>query len=131
MSENILTHQDYRNCLFIKKIMKNKMMRFVHDRHQLYAVEHNKTSLSPFNDKRYILENGVSHSFGHYEIDFVGDVDDILCEGNQIALEEEEEEEEEETPVWCPTEKEQELNEQDMELVDVLDDLICEGNMFL
>ena len=126
VSENILTHQDYRNCLFMKKSMKNKMMRFVHDRHQLYTVEQNKTSLSPFNDKRYILENGVSHSFGHYAIDFVGDVDDILCDGNQIALEEEEE-----TPVWYPTEKEQELYEQHMELVDVLDDLICEGNMFL
>ena len=49
--------------------MKNKMIRFVHDRHQLYTVEQNKTSLNVFNDKRYILEDGVLHSFGHYGID--------------------------------------------------------------
>ena len=28
VSENILTHEDYRKCLFMKKSMKNKMMRF-------------------------------------------------------------------------------------------------------
>ena len=28
------------------------------------------------------------------------------------------------TPVWCPTEEEQELDEHDMELVDVLADLM-------
>ena len=129
VSENILTHGDYRKCLFMKQSMKNKMMRFVHDRHELYTVEQNKTSLSPFNDKRYILQNGVSHSFGHYVIDFVDDVVDILCDSvsdsarlavdrNQISVGEE-------TPVWYPTEKEQEFYEQNMELVDVLDDLIC------
>ena len=122
VSENILTHEDYRKCLFMKKSMKNKMMRFVHDRHELYTVEQNKTSLSPFNDKRYILEKGVSHSFGHYSIDSADDGEDILYDGLDN------------TPVWCSTEKEQEQqdsDEQGMELVDVLDDLICEGNMFL
>ena len=44
---------------------------------------------------------------------FVGD-------RNQISVEEEEE-----TPVWYPTEKEQEFYEQNMELVDVLADLMC------
>ena len=44
----------------------------------------------------------------------MGDVDDILCDSV-----------EEETPVWCPTEEEQELDEHDMELVDVLADLMC------
>ena len=140
VSENILTHEDYRKCLFMKESMKNKMMRFVHDRHELYTVEQNKTSLSPFNDKRYILKNGVSHSFGHYSIDSADDGEDILCDGNQIALEpfsdsvfvgdrnqiSVEEEEEEETPVWYPTEQEQEFYEQNnMELVDVLADLMC------
>ena len=143
VSENILTHEDFRKCLFMKESMKNKMMRFVHDRHELYTVEQNKTSLSPFNDKRYILEKGVSHSFGHYSIDSADDGEDILCDGNQIALEPFSDsvfvgdrnqisvEEEEETPVWYPTEQEQEFYDQNMELVDVLADLMCEGNMFL
>ena len=39
VSENILTHQAYLNCLVNKTSMKNKMIRFVHDCHQLYTVE--------------------------------------------------------------------------------------------
>ena len=82
VSENILTHQKYLNCLVNKTSMKNKMTRFVHDRHQLYTVEQNKTSLSPFNDKRYIQEDGVSHSFGHYDMELVNVLDDLICEKN-------------------------------------------------
>ena len=85
--------------------MKNKMIRFVHDCHQLYTVEQNKTSLSPFNDKRYIQEDGVSHSFGHYEIELVNVLDDYDMELVNV------------------------LNDHDMELVEDLDDLICEANM--
>ena len=118
VSENILTHEAYRDCLFNKTSMRNKMIRFVHDRHQLYTVEQNKTSLSPFNDKRYILEDGESHSFGHYGIDLVN----IFSEENQIFLEQEFSED---LDNFCDG-----LDEQDMGLVDVLDDLMCEGNMF-
>ena len=82
VSENILTHQAYLNCLVNKTSMKNKMIRFVHDCHQLYTVEQNKTSLSPFNDKRYIQEDGVSHSFGHYDMELVNVLDDLIIEPN-------------------------------------------------
>ena len=67
VSENVLTHEDYLNCLLNKTSMKNKMTRFVHDKHQIYKVDQVKTSLSPFNDKRYILEDGESHFFGYCE----------------------------------------------------------------
>ena len=111
--------------------MKNKMMRFVHDRHELYTVEQNKTSLSPINDKRYILENGVSHSFGHYSIDSADDGEDILCDGNQIALEPFSDSVFVGDRNQISVEEElvdgsfSEFNDNDMELVDVLDDLIC------
>ena len=121
VSDNILTHQHYRDCLFKKTSMKNKMIRFVHDRHQLYTVEQNKTSLSPFNDKRYILEDGVSHSFGHYEID-------ILSEENQILLDQEFSEDLEnfdEGDFISLEEEEVELDE--VGLVDLLADLIDEA----
>ncbi len=111
VSENILTHQAYRDCLLNKTSMKNKMIRFVHDRHQLYTVEQNKTSLSPFNDKRYILEDGVSHSFGHYGIDLVNGLEDFFGEENQIFLEQEFSEEFDNSP----------------DLVDVLADLMGEA----
>ena len=63
VSENVLTHEDYVRCLMEKTTMKNKMTRFVHDKHQISTVDQVKTTLSPFNDKRFILEDGVSHSF--------------------------------------------------------------------
>ena len=82
VSENVLTHQDYLNCLVNKTSMKNKMTRFVNLNHQMYTVEQNKISLSPFNDKRYIQEDGVSHSFGHCDMELVNILDDLMCEAN-------------------------------------------------
>ena len=43
VSEDVLTHQDYLNCLQDKTSMKNKMTRFVHDRHQIYTVDQVET----------------------------------------------------------------------------------------
>lgn len=37
--------------------------------HQLYNVELNKLGLSPFDDKRYLLDDGItSLAYGHYKI---------------------------------------------------------------
>ena len=37
--------------------------------HQLGSYKINKVSLSCFDDKRYILENGItSYAYGHYKI---------------------------------------------------------------
>jgi hypothetical protein len=68
VSENVLTHEDYRESLFKKKSMKHQMTKIANEWHQLYTVDLVKTSLSPFNDKKYIYENGVTHSFGHFEL---------------------------------------------------------------
>ena len=79
VSENVLTHEDYVRCLMEKTTMKNKMTRFVHDKHQISTVDQVKTTLSPFNDKRFILEDGVSHSFGHWATKET-ELMDIYCE---------------------------------------------------
>ncbi len=68
VSENVLTHSDYFKCLFEKTNMKHEMTRIVNENHQIFTVKQVKTSLSPFNDKKYINENGVTHSFGHYTL---------------------------------------------------------------
>ena len=63
--------------------MKNKMTRFVHECHKIFTVDQVKTSLSPFNDKRYILEDGESHSFGYMDHEFIDLLDDLVIEAEK------------------------------------------------
>ena len=71
VKDDILTHQDYKTSLFEKQQFTNKMMRIQHEKHQLYTMEIEKKSLSPFNDKKWITRDGnyfTSYSYGHYRI---------------------------------------------------------------
>ena len=62
-----IKHEDYKNTLFNKMQMHHKMKRS--DKHQLGSYEINKVSLSCFDDKRHILEDGInSYAYGHYNI---------------------------------------------------------------
>ena len=67
--KNNITHENYRRVLFNNKQMHHTMKTIRSSNHQLGSYEINKVSLSCFDDKRYILENGVtSHAYGHYAI---------------------------------------------------------------
>ena len=47
-------------------IMRHKMRSIRSDHHQVSSYEINKTSLSSFDDKRYILPDGItSYAYGH------------------------------------------------------------------
>ena len=49
--------------------MHHKMKTIRSQNHQLESYEINKVSLSCFDDKRYILDNGQeSYAYGHYKI---------------------------------------------------------------
>ena len=64
-----ITHENYEETLFNKKQMHHKMKNIRSDKHQLGSYEINKVSLSCFDDKRYIHENGItSYAYGHYNI---------------------------------------------------------------
>ena len=53
----------------IKKQMHHKIKTIRSQRHQLGSYEINKVSLSCFDDKRYIHDNGTSsYAYGHYKI---------------------------------------------------------------
>ena len=66
--KNDITHQDYKSTLFGKTMQNHTMMQIRSFNHQLYTVKLNKTSLSPYDDKRYILENGCDTlAYGHYK----------------------------------------------------------------
>ena len=54
-----LKHEHYKAVLFGKCARKDIMKMIRNDNHNLYTVVQNKTSLSAFDDKRYLLEDGL------------------------------------------------------------------------
>ena len=63
---NVIKHEDYKNTLFNSGQMFHKMKTIRSERHEIYSLEINKKSLSCFDDKRYILSNGIdSLAYGH------------------------------------------------------------------
>ena len=64
-----ITHENYKNVLFNNEQMHHTMKTIRSNLHQLGSYELNKVSLSCFDDKRYIHNNGVtSYAYGHYKI---------------------------------------------------------------
>ena len=65
-----IKHQDYLDCHFINQIMRHKMRTIRSDHHVISSYQINKTSLSCYDDKRYILDDGISSlAYGHRKID--------------------------------------------------------------
>lgn len=69
--------EDYRDCLYKKKIFYSNMLVFRSKIHHIYTQNLNKISLSYLDDKRFIREDGIStYAWGHYKIKDHSDVDD-------------------------------------------------------
>ena len=68
--KNNIKHEDYKKVLLNYERLHNKMKTTRRSRkHQLGSYEINKVSLSCFNDKCYIHDNGISsYAYGHYKI---------------------------------------------------------------
>ena len=65
--EKDIIHENYRETLFNNKQMHHKMRTIRNWNHELGSYEINKISLSCFDDKRYILNDGIkSYAYGHY-----------------------------------------------------------------
>ena len=66
---NNIKHADYKNVLLENKQMQHTMKTIRSSKHLLGSYEINKVSLSCFDDKRYIANNGEnSFAYGHYAI---------------------------------------------------------------
>ena len=66
--KNRITHDDYIKCLKTKAEQLRKMIILRSDMHDVYTEEVNKIALSADDDKRIILEDGISTlSYGHYK----------------------------------------------------------------
>ena len=68
--KNNIKHEDYKNVLLNNEQLHHKMKTIRSQKHQLGSYETNKVSLSCFDDKRYIHDNGISsYAYGHYKIE--------------------------------------------------------------
>ncbi|XP_069102000.1 uncharacterized protein [Argopecten irradians] len=64
-----LRHEMYKECLFKNSQSFCQMATIRSDKHQLYVYCINKAGLCAFDDKRFVLDNGVATlAFGHYSI---------------------------------------------------------------
>ena len=69
VTKKVIRHNDYKTCLFDQTLKMASMKQIRSERHQLYSIALNKIGLSPYDDKRYILPNGVATlAHGHYRI---------------------------------------------------------------
>ena len=69
---NLISHEDYKNCLFMEIQKTHPQVRIGHNAHQLNTISQNKISLSPYNDKRWISKDEDGNfsymSFGHKDL---------------------------------------------------------------
>src|SRR5258708_2720585 len=64
-----LKHKIYKDILDTSGRMYSKFKVIRSEKHRIYTMEINKVSLSAYDDKRYILDNGISsYAYGHYMI---------------------------------------------------------------
>ena len=67
--QNNLSHDNYKKVLLSEEQIHHSMKTIRSMKHQLASYELNKISLSCFDDKRYVHENGItSFAYGHYKI---------------------------------------------------------------
>ena len=66
----------FKDVLFNKKIIRHKMKRIQNKKHKLGPYEINKISLSCFDDKRYVLDDGI-YTLAYFHKDSVTSCKDI------------------------------------------------------
>jgi len=65
--DKYLKHEQYYNALFNQEQLTQIQRGFRSEKHQVYTIETEKIVLSPFDNKRYILEDGITtRAYGHY-----------------------------------------------------------------
>jgi hypothetical protein len=61
--------EDFRKCLLTKEPIYKKRKMFRTKNQYIYTVEQNKKAISAYDDKRFILEDGINTlAWGHYKI---------------------------------------------------------------
>ena len=64
-----ITHENYKDCLLNRKQMLYTMNTIRSECQQIGSYKLKKNSLSCFDDKRYIFDDGIrSYAYGNYKI---------------------------------------------------------------
>ena len=63
-----IAFNEFKNTLFNKKVIRHKMRKFQGKKHTMGAYEINKISSSVFDDKRFVLNDGI-HTFAYIRRD--------------------------------------------------------------
>ena len=75
--------QEFHDTLFQKKILRQQMREIKSKNHNLSTYKAKKISLSCFDDRRYILRNGIEiFAYGHKDIKMIN-LDSINNENNK------------------------------------------------
>ena len=69
VKEVVFRHEMYKECLMNVELRTDKVLRIGSELHQIYTYNFSKISLSPFDDKRYVLDDRINTlAYGHYAI---------------------------------------------------------------
>ena len=68
VKDGVITHQDYKDCLLLACIKLAEMRTFRARNHVVQTVLQRKIALSFFDDKRYLLEDGITSLPYGYEL---------------------------------------------------------------
>ena len=69
VNKKVLTHDMYKTSLENSERRTDKMSRIGSKCHELYTFNVSKISLSPIDDKRFVLEDKINTlAYGHYKI---------------------------------------------------------------
>ena len=70
-TEKTLHYDLFKSCLFDKQPVRKSMTQLKSENHQIVVNRVKKIAVSSYNDKRFLLEDGVrSLAYGHYSLKF-------------------------------------------------------------
>ena len=68
-----ITHEHYKEALFERKQFMHKMKILRSEFHEMYGMCMNKISISPFDTKRWIADDGIhTAAYGHFRLGAAG-----------------------------------------------------------
>ena len=73
-----IRHQDYKETLRSTERMSANQAYMRSKNHDMYIINMDKATLSPYDDKRYLLPDGISTlAYGHRDIELYEGVEDF------------------------------------------------------